>query len=100
MAKKEYIDRRSLGIKCADPSAFINPAYAMGWNSAVKLIQNAPAADVAPVVHGKWLPTKNEFMGDECFECSNCGYTTIGCDYKYCSNCGAKMCEKEREENA
>lgn len=56
-----------------------------------------PTEDVAPVIHGKWLPTKNEFMGDECFECSNCGYTTIGCDYKYCSNCGAKMGEKEQE---
>lgn len=99
MAKKEYIDRASLGIKCADPSAFINPAYALGWNSAIKVIENAPAADVAPVVHGKWEPTKNDFMGNECFDCSNCGYTQIGRDYNFCSNCGAKMDEQEGENN-
>lgn len=93
MAKKEYIDRRSLGIKCADPSAFINPAYAMGWNSAVKLIQNAPVEDVTPVKRGTWVPAKNDFLGDECFECSNCSYLQIGNNHKYCSNCGAKMNE-------
>lgn len=100
MAKKEYIDRASLGIKCADPSAFINPAYAMGWNSAVKLIQNAPAADVALVRRGFWgketLPFKDK-QGNQHFGacCSNCG--AILDRTKFCGECGAKMGEKEQE---
>ena len=98
MAKKEYIDRASLGIKCADPSAFINPAYAMGWNSAVNLIQNAPVADVAPVVHGKWLFVNPPTEIIDWEECSVCGYANYNFShYKYCPSCGAKMCEKEQE---
>lgn len=93
MAKKEYIDRRSLGIKCADPSVFINPAYAMGWNIAVKLIQNAPVADVAPVRHGFWVKemyTRDEYGNPKYrFCCSNCG--RVFDRTAFCGGCGAKM---------
>lgn len=49
MAKK-YIDAEALGIGKANRDAFVNPAYADGWNSAVDIIQTAPAADVVEVV--------------------------------------------------
>lgn len=47
-----------------------------------KLLQNLPSADVAPVVHGKWI---------DCI-CSHCGYEVFpwNCNY-YCPNCGARM---------
>lgn len=51
-----------------------------------------PAADVAPVVHGRWL----HLGGDEWF-CSACGFviSTEGSwekpTKKYCEDCGAKM---------
>lgn len=50
---------------------------------------DAPAADVAPVVHGRW-----KCHGDcGVTECSVCGWSIeeyVG-DYAYCPNCGAKM---------
>ena len=54
-------------------------------------IREMKAADVAPVVHGWWEPTKTPFM-NECEDCSVCGYRTIwGHRFNYCPNCGARM---------
>ena len=54
-------------------------------------IREMPAADVAEVVHGRWIPTEYPFM-NECEDCSSCGYRTLyGNGYDYCPNCGAKM---------
>ena len=49
----EYIDRTALGIGDADPKAFINPAHAEGWNTAIQIINEAPSADVVEVVRCK-----------------------------------------------
>lgn len=55
-------------------------------------IEDAPAVDAAPVVHGRWM----HLGGDE-WCCSHCGVviTTEGSweqpTYKYCHECGAKM---------
>ena len=49
----EYIDRTALGIGYADPKAFINPAHAEGWNTAIQIINEAPVADVVEVVRCK-----------------------------------------------
>lgn len=56
-----------------------------------KIIEKLPAADVAPVVHGKWV------FEDVDLICSNCGMDapTEG-DYRqvrssYCPCCGARM---------
>lgn len=55
-------------------------------------VEEAPAADVAPVVHGRWA----HLGGDE-WCCSACGFviTTEGSwdkpTKKYCEDCGAKM---------
>lgn len=61
-----------------------------------EFIENAldfiPAADVAPVVHGRW-----EHIGGDEWCCSACNFviTTEGSwdksTKKYCENCGAKM---------
>ena len=56
-----------------------------------RFLLNRPAADVAPVVHGRW-----EVRGQEVF-CTNCdresGYNAFGASAfsDYCPNCGAKM---------
>lgn len=59
-------------------------------------INAIPAADVAPVVHGRWEPCFDENC--KCRwgfgKCSNCGqeyYAHAINYYKYCTNCGAKM---------
>ena len=54
-------------------------------------VEDVPAADVAPVVHGRW---KCEGMGD--YSCSLCTEVVSGNDYNYCPNCGASMFLKER----
>lgn len=60
----------------------------------VSSVENATAADVAPVVHGRWVK-------DEEYEwlCTHCRETAAICEsgkertYRkpYCPNCGAKM---------
>ncbi len=59
-------------------------------------IKNMPAADVAPVVHGRWLDGAEDFTcGQHNAECSicHCYISWSGCDedFNYCPNCGAKM---------
>ena len=62
---------------------------ACGTGDAIDMIEDAPAADVAPVVHGQW-----KCRGDcGVTECSACGWSIeeyVG-DYDYCPICGAKM---------
>ena len=55
------------------------------------------AADVAPVVHGKWLKPEYEYHVGIC---SLCGCIPLkpafrSTPYNYCPNCGAKMDEEE-----
>lgn len=51
------------------------------------IIRAVPSADVAPVVHGRWIDDDCAFM-----RCSLCGYEN---DWEwatpYCPNCGARM---------
>lgn len=57
-------------------------------------IMDLPAADVKPVVRGKWIMPNNDDRPMP--ECSNCGwYVDIGGvnDFTYCPNCGARMKE-------
>lgn len=58
-------------------------------------ITEFPAADVAPVRHGKWIKQEN-YPGtySKCSECDQRvgGYTP---NYKYCPNCGARMDQEE-----
>ena len=63
-------------------------------NYAIDMIEDAQAADVAPVVHGRWEP------GNPI--CPVCGGNKfkdldadIWCDWQpdFCPNCGAKMDE-------
>mgnify|MGYP004443793115 FL=1 len=55
-------------------------------------VSDAPAADVAPVVHGRWIED-HDYL-----KCAKCGvmvkwdftFFDIG-NWNYCPNCGAKM---------
>lgn len=65
-----------------------------------KIIEKLPAADVAPVVRGKWkkLTCYDENLNAD-FQCSNClaGDTHArGVEVPYCWKCGARM---DGEEN-
>ena len=60
------------------------------------LLLRQPAADVAEVVHGRWIDGAEDFTcGNHNTECSicHCYVSWDGCDedFNYCPNCGAKM---------
>lgn len=55
-------------------------------------IWKAPTADVALVVHGRWIGGKYDpGTGDYMEECSHCGVFSREYWKPYCSECGAKM---------
>jgi hypothetical protein len=55
----------------------------------LKLIKDAPAADVAPVVHGEWI--FQSVSGEDPYTCSVCGNTVKIYGYTFCPYCGARM---------
>ena len=57
----------------------------------VSRVNDIPAADVQPVVHGKWIPRILP-LNKEGNECSACLAISVGAMKPYyCPNCGAKM---------
>ena len=48
-----------------------------------------PTADVAPVVHGRWIPFHSKISGDIQY-CSACEIGFVA-KSDYCPHCGAKM---------
>lgn len=85
----EYIDREELLTHQYNASHSNWPQLAE-MVVGVEDIEDAPAADVAPVVHGRW----NSMDGYKTrVVCSECGWDApeYGKFYSYCPNCGAKM---------
>ena len=62
----------------------------------ISSVENAPAADVAPVRHGRWVE-KEKYTFGIMYDCSLCENRILdtGHPWHYCPNCGAKMDEKE-----
>ena len=90
----EYINRgtaiaKLTALEVTEPNATMADAK--------RVLADIPAADVAPVVHGRWMPFRSEAAGDIQY-CSACG---IGFDAKmaYCPHCGAKMDIKDGGDN-
>ena len=86
----EYIEREALFRSIADDVAPFNVAMVF------RHIHNAPAADVAPIRHGRWIGIP--LCGSDDCECSECGnWCNIHVNLcgeaiqKYCPYCGAKM---------
>ena len=79
--------------------------YADAYNDLAEDFYSIPAADVAPVVHGRWICI-NKRYGE--YECSVCHGVDANCsDYygihavteqEFCPNCGAKMDKEETNE--
>ncbi|MED9914972.1 MAG: hypothetical protein UE499_08680 [Acutalibacteraceae bacterium] len=94
----DYIDRAALGIGLCNRDIFENKGYADGWNAAVKILKEAPVADVQEIKHGEWM--KDDSDGCYCSVCKwyadyDYDYVTnngLGNDdFDYCSHCGAIM---------
>lgn len=94
----EYIERKKLeeAFDNADPDVCESDMdghsdWGFGRENIKDVIQGVPAADVAPVVHGRW-----RYCGF-LLECQSCGeiYSVHGANsgksWNFCPNCGAKM---------
>lgn len=88
---KDYIDREALPEEVSADGMSDNALiFAAGYNTCLNEIKSLPAADVRPVVRGKWIrPTRvPDSMLDEC---SVCGFDTGAYTFNFCPNCGADM---------
>lgn len=85
MKMAEYIDRQAT----IDIVAFECGKWTGLAKEISKQLKQLPAADVAPVVHGKW-----KAYSPITIRCSICGHVIHDWRYsecKFCPNCGAKM---------
>lgn len=79
----EYIDRKQ-ALNLVESSGM------WGWSKEQLYdeMQDVPSADVAPVVHGKWLCAETD--DEQFFLCSVCNDKEYW-ESNYCPECGAKM---------
>lgn len=93
----EYIERSYIR-----KMAMFEMAYTMETETdaavVLRMIDDAPAADVAPVVHGRWEDSIDEWLGTDVYTCSKCRESYVLAEgtpkenlWHYCPNCGAKM---------
>ena len=70
------------------------------WNIPIMFVNEAPAVDAAPVVHGRWKQRMNDDFVNCIAVCSKCRYPTSWFTgrSKFCPNCGARMDLPEGEE--
>lgn len=95
----EYIERETAFNAITDLAgkAPTRSAYEAVWKSA-RALKKIPAADVAPVVHGRWIHSRYEDCSEqfELVKCSQCNHEAYAMALyvhggNYCPNCGAKM---------
>ena len=88
---KEHIEREKAILA-------VRHAWAKGLEPT-QYIEQIPAADVTPVVHGRWIEDHDYLKCPECSVMVKWDFTffDIG-DWNYCPNCGAKMDKEETNE--
>lgn len=90
----------AIAALCRQITANTSPAQReMLRRAAIEMRSLAAAADVAPVVHGRWEPVDEPPCGG--WRCSACGDSSVFvwdmsademCEYyPYCHHCGARM---------
>ena len=86
MGMDEYIEKgAAIAVIMSEPP----DAHYPHWYA--DKIKSIPAADVAPVRHGRWI--QQPLNGTHIWRCSKC--ETIGSpQWNYCPKCGAKMGDK------
>lgn len=96
----EYIDRKALDKAMTIAAANGKDKDRRTWAKAICVLHDMPTADVAPVVHGRWISwekAENLVPSPDRHECSVChdsaqvlvnGLELLS---DYCPSCGAKM---------
>ena len=97
----EYIERDAISEEIRKyyyknpPNFSYGEGFDRGLDRAQRAILDAPAADVAPVRHGRWIDAYPDIEPNPMFMygiCSECGFEQGISKYlNYCPNCGAKM---------
>ena len=104
-----YIGREALQAALARKRCGVaNQRYTEGWNDCLlrvkSMVSKFPAADVAPVVHGRWEVSTDEWFETDVYTCSKCRESYVLVEgtpkenlWRYCPNCGAKMDENWKQ---
>ena len=91
---KEYIDRAEYRKRLSNLESWCQDLRKPGLTQALQMFEEIPAADVAPVVHGRWIerrvPHAMEGISAKCSVCTK-SVQYLGNPLNYCPNCGAKM---------
>ena len=89
--KKEYIEKQAVEDMIENAHLISEGEYC-GYCTEDIDINSIPVADVAPVVHGKWI-RKVENDGYAMSLCSACSFPVhvYWGESKFCPSCGAKM---------
>ena len=106
---REYIEREAakerLRIWITDCLLEGDNDTADCFRDCIDLLDSIPAADVAPVRHGRWeawMPDKNgetrEFICTGCRFMVEMSWKQKECDYEWCPYCGCKMDKEETNE--
>lgn len=87
----DYIEREAAVMKIREwfwSAPGVHPK--LDRDTAEELLFSIPAADVVPVRHGRWVPTKN-FYGLKCSECGARVKNGARRTHNWCYSCGARM---------
>lgn len=104
----EYIERsEGVSILRAKSNMAVLSDAALYFEKAAQMLEKLPAADVAPVVHGRWMHSRYEdcseqFRRVKCSQCDQEAYAMAFyvVDGHYCPNCGAKMDGGDSDEKS
>ena len=86
----DYIEREAVE-KMLENAQIITDGEYSGYCTEDVSLGSIPAADVAPVRHGRWIDSSNGWMCSECKQDNTYAKP-------WCPNCGAKMDAKEDED--
>ena len=93
MTMADYMERETAikAIEKADCAVIADDAESCKTDYLREIIKSVPAADVAPVVHGRWISflDGDHIMPERYYRCSRCGRVESR-RQPYC-HCGAKM---------
>ena len=91
----EYIDREAV-VDAVIDIYYDTPEINLTAEKFEAAINGIPAADVAPVRHGRWVE-KEKYTFGIMYDCSLCENRILdnGHPWNYCPHCGAQMDEKE-----
>ena len=87
----EYI-KREYAVDAVLDVYYDTPDIDLSGEKFEAAILKIPAADVAPVRHGRWVE-KEKYTFGIMYDCSLCENRILdnGHHWNYCPNCGAKM---------